>query len=49
MKTKSQAAMIRALLARKCAPEKVLERVRKEFPKQKPTLGYVNAIAKESA
>jgi hypothetical protein len=42
----TQAAMIRTLLARKCAPNTILEKVRKAFPREKPTMGYINWLAK---
>jgi len=45
---KSQAALIRDLLAKKLPPEQIVARVRKSCGGT-PTLGYVNAIAKESA
>lgn len=43
-KSKSQAAMIRSLLARKVSAAKIVERVRKELGGN-PTVGYVNWIA----
>lgn len=48
MKTKSkhQAAMIRELLAKKVPAEQIVERVRKACG-GKPTVGYVNVIAKD--
>ena len=49
MKTKSQAAMIRFLLSKKVPPEKIVAKVKAAFPKQKPTIGYVNALSKEAA
>jgi hypothetical protein len=44
-KSKNQAAMIRALLAKKVPAERIVERVRKACG-GRPTVGYVNAIAK---
>lgn len=44
----SQAAMIRALLARKYAPDTILERVKRAFPREKPTMGYINWLSRKS-
>lgn len=43
---KSQAAMIRSLLAKKVPVEKIVERVKKACGGE-PTAGYVNFIAKK--
>lgn len=43
-KSKSQAAMIRSLLAKKVSAEKIVDRVRKATGGN-PTVGYVNWIA----
>jgi hypothetical protein len=43
----SQAAMIRALLAKKVPVEKIVERVKKACGGE-PTVGYVNWIAKRA-
>lgn len=45
---KSQAALIRDLLAKKLPAEDIVSRVRKSCG-GKPSVGYVNAVAKESA
>jgi|GEM_PF-4134153 hypothetical protein len=44
----TQASFIRTLLARGCAVQTILERARKEFPKENPTTGYINWLAKKS-
>jgi hypothetical protein len=44
----SKAGFIRALLARKCAPSTILEKAKRALPRQKPTMGYINWLAKRS-
>lgn len=44
----TQASFIRALLARGCAVQTILKRARKEFPKENPTTGYINWLAKNT-
>jgi hypothetical protein len=43
----NQALMIRQLIAKKVSPETIVTRVAAAFPQQKPTIGYVRAIAKK--
>ncbi len=45
-KPETQAAYIRSRLARKSAPEAILEECERRFPRGKVTLGYVNWIAR---